>query len=168
MNVVEIKLHSAEADRYFAELVQRGTEARPLFQDIGEYLTESTKQRFETSTAPDGTRWRPNAPATHLAYLSKFSGSYDKSGKLSKAGARRAAGKKPLIGETGRLSREIYYQAGSDSVDIGSGLAYAAIHQFGGRAGRGLSVGIPAREFLGLSADDTVALRDMAASYLVP
>lgn len=164
--MIAIDLDSEQANRYFAALIAKGTVLTPLMQDLGEFLTESTKQRFQTSTAPDGTQWEPNAPATYLAYLGKFSGSYGKSGKLSKAGASRAAGKKPLIGETGRLSREIYYQADAKGVEIGSGLIYSAIHQFGGTAGRG--VDIPARPYLGLSPSDEEAITEIAGSYLLP
>lgn len=157
----DVTLDAQAANRIFAELVKRGTDLRPLNQELGEYLTEATKQRFQTSTAPDGTQWESNAPATYLAYLEKFSGSYGKSGQLSKAGANRAAGKKPLIGETGRLSREIYYQADANSVEISSGLIYSAIHQFGG-------VQIPARPYLGLSAEDEVEITEIAGAYLLP
>ncbi|MCL2346105.1 MAG: phage virion morphogenesis protein [Desulfobulbus sp.] len=34
---------------------------RGVFGEIGEQLVESTKQRFSTSTAPNGTRWLPNS-----------------------------------------------------------------------------------------------------------
>ncbi len=163
---IEVQLQAQDANRVFAELIKRGTDLTPLHQELGEFLTESTKQRFQTSTAPDGTQWEPNAPATYLAYLGKFSGSYGKSGKLSKAGASRAAGKKPLIGETGRLSREISYQADAKGVEIGSGLIYSAIHQFGGTAGRGVQ--IPARPYLGLSPSDEEAITEIAGSYLLP
>lgn len=163
---VKAQVESSAADRVFAELIAKGTTLTPLMQDLGEFLTETTKQRFETSTAPDGTRWEPNAPATYLAYLDKFSGSYGKSGQLSKAGANRASGKKPLIGETGRLSREIYYQADATGVEISSGLIYSAIQQFGGVAGRGVQ--IPARPYLGLSAEDEVEITEIAGAYLLP
>lgn len=159
---IEVQLQAQDANRVFAELIKRGTDLTPLHQDLGEFLTESTKQRFQTSTAPDGTPWAPNAPATYLAYLSKFS----KSGKVSKAGASRAGGKKPLIGETGRLSREIYYQADATGVEISSGEEYSAIQQFGGIAGRGVQ--IPARPYLGLSPSDEEAITEIAGSYLLP
>lgn len=159
---IEVQLQAQDANRVFAELIKRGTDLTPLHQELGEFLTESTKQRFQTSTAPDGTPWAPNAPATYLAYLSKFS----KSGKVSKAGSSRAGGKKPLIGETGRLSREIYYQADATGVEISSGEEYSAIHQFGGIAGRGVQ--IPARPYLGLSPSDEEAITEIAGSYLLP
>lgn len=163
---VDFDLDQGQAQKYFGDLIARGANLLPLMQDIGEFLTETSKQRFQTSTAPDGTRWAPNAPATYLAYLNAFKGSFGKDGRITKRGTARAGGKKPLIGETGRLGNEIAYAATADHVDITSGLAYSAIHQFGGQAGRGRSVTIPARPYLGISASDDAAITDMAGAYL--
>ncbi|MCZ7599370.1 MAG: phage virion morphogenesis protein [Gammaproteobacteria bacterium] len=46
------------------------------------------------------------------------------------------------------------HAAGAKQVEVGTNLVYGAIHQFGGRAGRGHSVNIDARPYLGLSAED--------------
>ncbi|GMU44159.1 MAG: phage virion morphogenesis protein [Xanthomonadales bacterium PRO6] len=164
--MIKAEIDMSQANALFRKLVERGTNLTPLMQDLGEYLTETTKQRFQTSTAPDGSRWEPNAPATYLAYLGAFKGSFGKSGRITKGGAGRAMGKKPLIGETRRLSSEIHYRADAQSVEIrsGSGLDYSAIHQFGGTAGRGVK--IPARPYLGLSAEDQDFINERAAAYL--
>lgn len=39
-------------------------------QTIGADIIERTKRRFETSTAPDGTPWKPNS-ATTLGILTR-------------------------------------------------------------------------------------------------
>lgn len=163
---VMVKLDDVSVQYLFRQLIDRGTKMQPLMQDIGEFLAESTKQRFQTSTAPDGSRWLPNAPATYVAYLSKFK-SFGKTGRINASGAGRAIGKKPLIGETGNLSRQINYRADETSVEVGSAQVYSAIQNFGGQAGRNKSVTIPARPFLGLSGDDVARIRDLAGSYLV-
>lgn len=150
--MIQFTINYLDADRVFAQLEQRGINMLPLMTDLGEYLTETTKQRFPAGVAPDGTPWQPNAPATLAAYLRNGGGS----------GAKR-----PLIGETSRLSREIYHQPDQTSVEIGSGLVQSAIHQFGGQAGKGLRTTIPARPFLGLSADDQEAIIGMASDYLL-
>lgn len=141
---------------------------------VGEVLAETTKQRFQTSTAPDGTRWEPNAPATYENLLARFKGSVTRRGKLSAKGAARAAGKKPLIGETGALATQIFYRQSGDMVEIGSPMIYAAVHQFGAAAGafgstsRGAPIpwgDIPARPFLGLSADDEQFIIEIFGEY---
>lgn len=166
MSTASITLDDARVQAALARVERQMTNARPLMQELGEILSETTKQRFVTSTAPDGSRWEPNAPSTILGYLSKFRGSFGRSGRITQRGIGRAAGKRPLIGETRRLSSEIFYQASANEVTIESGLKYSAIQQFGGQAGRGGSVTIPARPFLGLSSSDADAIESAAARFI--
>ncbi len=169
--MIEVKLEDEAIRAAFTRLVQAGIQMKPLMQEIGEFLAETTKQRFQTSTAPDGSRWAPNAETTYVDLLGRFKSSYGKAGKISAAGIRRAARKKPLIGETGALSTTINYRAGSDFVEIGSPMEYAAVQQFGAKA-RSFTGGktpwgdIPARPFLGLSASDRDGLLEIINSYL--
>lgn len=150
---------------------------RPVMQDIGEYGVVSTKERFKDGTAPDGRKWDPNRPSTIMEYLRRRGGDTSRrpgeksanpyfgkrDGRLNKRGATLVSGKRPLIGETKRLSNEINYRADGSSVAIGSSLIQAAVQQFGAKrgsfgstkGGRPIPWGdIPAREFLGLSAKD--------------
>jgi len=84
----------------------RASDATPMFANIGLAMVTSIQHRFETGIAPDGSPWPPS-----LRVL--------------------ARGGKTLI-ESGRLFRSITFQASRSSVDIGSNVVYAAIHQFGG------------------------------------
>lgn len=55
--------------------------------------------------------------------------------------------------DTGTLRNSIQIQRVTDTESVvGTKLPYAAIHQFSGRAGRGRKVTIPARPFIGVSA----------------
>jgi|YelNatPaOPRAMG01_1025707.scaffolds.fasta_scaffold69290_2 phage virion morphogenesis protein len=133
---------------------------RPALQEVGEYLIDSTKRRFASGTAPDGSRWAPNSPVTLARYGALFKGK----------GA--AAGKRALIGETRRLSTEIQSLVSRDAVTVGSALVYAGVQQFGA-ARRSLGPkspwgDIPARPFLGLSAADQAAIVDIVTGYLRP
>lgn len=117
--------------------------------DIGEGIVSRTKQRFITSTAPDGTPWTPLAQATYNALANRLGKSnFQKNGRLNSKGASKLANKKILIGESKDLSRQFHIQSGNNSVTIGNTMIYAAIHQFGGQAGRNRKVTIPARPFL--------------------
>jgi phage virion morphogenesis protein len=146
--MIDIQLDDREVQQALSRLQKRLSDLAPVMREIGELLTERAKERFPSSIGPDGQKWAPNAPATIAAYLGRYGVSYKKKGGLSKAGAARAASKKPLIGETRQLMGTLHYQAGRDSVTVGSPMLYAAIHQFGGQAGRGKKVTIPARPFL--------------------
>ena len=124
---------------------------------IGQRLAESTRQRFAAGTAPDGSRWAPNAESTYLGLLGKGDGR-KKDGKVGARGVSKVMGKKPLVA-SGQLAGSIRHQLlpGGTGVEVGTNRfadawdGGAAVHQFGSRDGR-----IPARPFLGLSdADET-------------
>lgn len=169
--MIKIEVSDTEAKAQFARLREAVSDLRPLMQALGEHLAETTKQRFETSTDPDGKPWAPNAPATYERYLGKYKGGFGKDGRLNRAGAERAMGKKPLVGETRALSTTISYRAGSDFVEIGSPMLYAAVQQLGAKkhsfsGGRTPWADIPARPFIGLSAADRAWMLDQVARTL--
>lgn len=125
---------------------------RPALAEIGEELAESTRQRFSSSTAPDGSRWAPNAPAT-LA---------------------RKRGTRPLV-DSGILGGGITYQLVDGGVEIGSSRIYAGTQQLGakrgqyGRTSRGAPIpwgDIPARPFLGVSAADEQIILGILADHI--
>jgi phage virion morphogenesis protein len=130
-----------------------------ILQDIGEGVMARTKQRFVTSTAPDGTPWLPLSQTTYeiLANrLGKSKGNVLKNGRLNSKGAASIANKKILIGESKRLSSQIVVQSGNGSVTIGSTMIYAAMQQFGGKTSPNSmipNVMIPARPFLPITKD---------------
>lgn len=127
-------------------LMKRGQDVRPALQDMGEYFIESTKRRFATKTAPDGTRWKENADVTAL----------------------RKGHDDELIGESGRLANEIHYRATATTLEWGSSLAYAGMQQNGGlkAAYPHLWGDIPARPFLGISSEDEAMALEILQEHL--
>lgn len=107
---------------------------RGLLASIGEDLVESSKARFVTSTAPDGSRWLANARSTIERFVSE-GGNFDKAGKLNARGIAKVTGKKPLIGHTGLLASQIFYQVESGALVIGSSMPYARVQQEGAKQG---------------------------------
>lgn len=133
----------------------------PALVEIGEYLTETTKRRFDSSTAPDGTRWAANRLATLALYGNRFS---------NRRRAAAVSGKKPLIGESRSLSTTVAYQVIGQTLEVGSPMIYAGVQQFGAKArqfGRAPWGDITARPFLGLSADDTATVLDILSDHLL-
>lgn len=163
-----VRLDSAPVLARLGEIARQIDDMSPAMLAIGELLTESTKERFSISTAPDGTKWKTNAPATVLARLNQIKGAYTKAGKLSKKGATAAMSKKPLVA-SGLLQDSIHYQltGGGNGVEIGTNRfagewdGGAAVHQFGDHKGN-----IPARPFLGLSTGDESAVLDVLDNFL--
>lgn len=130
-----------------------------LASSIGESLVSSTLERFEESKDPDGNAWTPSARAW---------------GEGLKGKARRGLGLKGRggrgFGKTlvnkGLLRGSITYEATPQRVVVGTNVVYAAIHQFGGMAGRGRKVRIPARPYVGISEEDVLECRSMMTDFL--
>lgn len=142
----EINLSAAEA--LFAALDAALTDMTPVMKDLGELLTTSTKERFPTGVAPDGTKWAAKSQTT-----------------LNRYGARKSnrVDVRPLFGPTGLLSQQIFSDSSAMEVSWGSNLIYSAVMQFGAAKGafgtmaNGASIpwgNIPARPFIGVSATD--------------
>lgn len=138
--MIDVKIDNKNVIQAMERLANAAVNPRPALLAIGESLVLSTKKRFESSTAPDGSRWTPNKSST----------------------LKRKKGNKPLIGKTGLLSQQISYALDGDGLRIGSPMEYAAMQQFGGKKSRfpNLWGDIPARPFLGISdADETMILK---------
>jgi phage virion morphogenesis protein len=130
-------------------LGQLGERPERLMRILGTGLVTSTKRRFDTNIGPDGASWQALSPAY--------------------AEIRRPG---PILVQSGDLRDFIHYEAAGRTVRVGSSMIYAGVHQFGATikpktaqalvfrygAGGGIvrlkSVRIPARPFLGISAED--------------
>lgn len=146
--MIEVKVDNAAVMAAMQRLAKSAADPRSVLKAIGEDLVLSTKKRFETSTAPDGTKWAPNKPST----------------------LKRKKGNKPLIGKTGTLAQQISYAADMNSLMVGSTspLKYAAMQQLGGKKSRfpNLWGDIPARPFLGISDADEKMIVNTVDEYL--
>lgn len=163
-----IELTNRSGLDYLHALIARGQNLRPVLAEIGEDMTESTKRRFSTAKAPDGTPWAPNSATTIARYSDLFARKKD--GTLSKKSEAKIAGKKPLTGETRALATTINYQiTGDNTVGIGSPMVYAAMQNFGGKKSDfpHLWGDIPARRFLGSSEADKTNIADLVRSYML-
>lgn len=150
-----IEVNNSAVLAAFNRLIQVGADMGPVLHVLGEDITQRAKQRFETSTAPDGTPWAPNSDTTLRALLHSNGKNFTKKGAVSARGGKALAGKKPLIGESRDLSRQIHPSYSDNSVTVSASPVYAAIQQFGGKKSQfpNLWGGIPARPFLPVTAD---------------
>ena len=175
-----IELTNRSGLDYLQGMLDRAKNFRPVLAEIGEDQTESTKRRFSTAKAPDGTPWAQNSATTIARYGDLFARKKD--GTRSKKTEAKIAGKKPLTGETGALAKFINYQVLDDNqVGIGSPMIYAGTHQYGAKRGE-FGTGsfktkkgsfpipwgnIPARPFLGASEADKINIADLVRSYML-
>ena len=154
--MIQFEMDTRRVEEAFALLKARCADTTPARPELGEYLIESTKDRFRRKEAPDGTPWAPNSPLT-----------------IERKGRDDA-----LVGESKRLGREFHYRLeGDDGLSFGSPLEYAAVQHFGaeqgefGRSDRNTPIpwgDIPSREIIGLSADDEYTAIEIFADYLDP
>lgn len=151
-------------------LRSKSNDLAPLLKNIGEKLVDSTRERFPTATAPDGSPWATNTETTILRYLGMTKGNFKKDGSLSKKGVAARGSKRPLTGKTEDLGTYISYQIVGNVLEVGSTTEYSAPQQYGARKG---SLGpnapwgdIPARPFLGISAADKSNIELSILDYL--
>lgn len=156
---------SAPLTRALNRLVRAGHSPRPMLKAMGEYLVRSTQDRFDAQESPEGQAWQP------------VQGSRWAVKRILK-----------ILTESSRLRDSIIYRAGSTTLEWGTNVIYAAIHQFGGKTSPSIikakrakalyipGIGprksvkhpgsvIPARPFVGISATDETELLHRIHDY---
>lgn len=146
---VEVSIDDRELRELLSGIMKRMADMTPVNREIGEVVYESVQRNFEEKRAPDGTPWKPLA------------------GSTKKARARKGRSAEDILILNRILMGSIHADAYPDRAEIGTDLIYAAIHQFGGLAGRGHSVEIEAREYLGVRDEDWPEIKDAVLTYLV-
>lgn len=121
-----------------AELQRRlNGDMTPLMSAIGGVLENSTRDRFNTKTDPNGRTWKPLSPATL---------------------ARRKGRGGGILVDWGDLFHSISYDTTPSSVTVGTDRHYGKYHQMGW--------GVPQRAFLGLSYQDKADITDMINDFI--
>lgn len=105
----------------------------PILHEVGNLAKNEAELSFEKETSPFGDKWTP---------LSKQTLKHKKGSKILTESSMLQSS----INSRTKLQQTKTITQGS--VSIGTNLEYAPIHQFGGKAGRGLKVNIPERPFL--------------------
>lgn len=128
--------------------------ATGFLDELGALVVSQTQRRIRSEkTAPDGSPWKPNAAGTSILFAS------------------------------GALDDSIHHVVGGSSVEVGSGMVYAGIHQHGGtikpvnanklafHVGGNFvmtdEVVIPARPYVGVSADNAREIELFAEDFVV-
>jgi len=115
-------------------LIALGRNPADAMRDIATYGESSTRERFRMQIGPDGNRWKPS-----LRVQLNGGKTLTKDGHLSAI--------------TSRSSSKI--------AEWGSNRIYAAIHQLGGNAGRGLRSKIVPRPYLGVNDENDSDILDI-------
>ncbi|MBR1373299.1 phage virion morphogenesis protein [bacterium] len=131
---IEIKFENKEVLDKILEVAKQCEDLRPLMKNIAGIFASSTEDNFAEEGRPD--KWVDLSEVTKnlRKEINKYPG--------------------PILQVTGQLATSVNTYYDNDSAVIGSNLAYAAIHQLGGDAGRNKKVKIPARPYINLVEDD--------------
>lgn len=128
-----------------------------LFEHMDEVLLDIHEARFNAQESPDGIPWQALSPW------------YQES---------KPKQKDKILTLDGTLRSTLRYQINGNTLLFGTNVVYGAIHQFGGTIkpvrGNALNVGgrlakqvvIPARPWLGISAQDKLLLVDVVREHL--
>lgn len=118
-----------------------GFDMAELADDAGAILESSSRGRFDTKEAPDGSDW----PAWSEAYDDTREDHHS------------------LLVNEGDLRDSIASYASASEVEIGANLVYAAHQHFGGEE---TGSNIAPRPYLGVSSEDEIDLRDLVTGKL--
>lgn len=166
---LNVTITDAALNAAFANLNGKAANFLPATKRIGEYLQLRTDDHFREEKDPDGRPWVPLAKST--------------------IAQKQAAGKiTKILQRGGYLRASISYQAGPDSVQVGTPFIKGKWLQEGSkpyiirpRAKKALSwvgangrrfsrsirhPGLAARPFLGVSKADVVEIKAIVADYL--
>lgn len=153
-----LNVDADQAERWFGNLLRRSADLSGLMAQIGEDLTESTQTRFDTGVGPDGVAWEALADGS---------------------------GRTPL-NATHRTRDGIHPLSGIDWVEIRADSKQARWHQEGtspyvikpkdkkalawpggpGPRGAVKHPGLPARPFIGISAEDSDGIERLSVAWL--
>lgn len=166
---INVRIEDKEVRDMLARLQQRLWNMKPVMAVIGQVVRTSVIRNFEAEGRPQ--RWQPLSMATLYQRIGGASSRKKRGG--TKIGAIRKLANHKVLQDTARLKNSINVRAFNDraeifpdSAKVGTDLVYAAIHQFGGKAGRGRKVTIPARPFLMVQDEDWPTIKDALLNYL--
>lgn len=144
---IEIKIDNKEVEQKLQELAKKSSNLKPLMKNIAGIFASATEDNFAEEGRPD--KW------IDLSEVTKKQ--------------RKKIGKYPgqILQVTGQLASSVNTYYDNDSAVIGSNLAYAAIHQLGGQAGKNKKVTIPARPYLKLTSDDEEEIFKLLFEYIL-
>jgi len=163
--------------RLFKAMQQMGANPQPLLKDIAFLGENSTRDRFRRETGPDGVRWKPSQRVQE-----KGGKTLTKDGHLGDSISSRVDGKAAVWG-VNRIYAAIHQFGGKIDIAARSQQAYFRRDGRTGLVGNrfvkkrrsnfaqwvtiaAYSIAMPARPFLGVSADDEQDILDLVSDHL--
>ena len=140
---IDVRFDDRVVRRRLTQLREAGFDLSPAMREISGHLLDSVNEAFAGEASPAGKAWAPLKPATIR----------DRRRQRYRAG--------PILERSGDLASRILADWDDTSAVAGTNVVYAATHHFGDPRR-----GIPARPFLGVSADARGAVLQAVVDHL--
>lgn len=137
---ITISANTNRVMQVFRDAANDSTDPSDLLEIIGSYLDSDVTARAKREQAPDGSTWL-------------------KSKRAEKKGGT-------TLDDTGELIRGVDHDVNGNALIHGLTDIYGAIHQFGGKAGRGRQVTIPKREIIGITQTQQARIDGMSLRFV--
>lgn len=147
--LVTIEYNTEGIQNLLQSLLNRGSNLAPVMREISMNILDAVEENFEKEGnaseqwAPWSDGWRQRRQKLG------FTGDGNK-----------------VLTLRGELAASITAQSDNDTAEVGTNKKYAAIHQFGGEAGRNKSAKIPARPFLVIRDEDREDIKNSIMKHL--
>ena len=143
---IEIKIDDKEIQQLLKKLISKTENLHPLMKNISGIMLDSVEENFEKEGRPD--KWQGLKKTT------------------IKQRTKKGYWPGRILQVRGELAASITNKSDENSAVVGTNKVYAAIHQFGGDAGRNKKVKIPARPYLKLGEKEKVEILKETQNFL--
>ena len=145
--MIKLEIDSDDLTKALNKLSKRSSDLTSVMEDISILMQYSVEENFAEEGRPE--KWSDLAEIT----------------MSQRAKQGKWPGKILQVSQAG-LAASISTVSDSESAAIGSNKDYAAIHQFGGMAGRNKKVKIPARPYIEFPEEDLEEIIETIYDYL--
>lgn len=143
---IEIKIDNKELNQVLDKLFEKTSNLRPLMKNIAGIMADAVEENFKQEGQPD--KWEE---------LKKIT---------VKVRTKKGYWPGKILQMRGELAASITNEYDEFSATVGSNKEYAAIHQFGGQAGKNKKADIPARPYLNLTEKAESSILELSTKYL--
>ncbi|MDD3013454.1 MAG: phage virion morphogenesis protein [Candidatus Gastranaerophilales bacterium] len=143
---IEIKIDDKEIQQLLKKLAAKTENLRPLMKNIAGIMADSVEENFDKEGRPD--KWTPLAKVT------------------IKQRTKKGYWPGKILQMRGDLATSITSKYDDNSAVVGTNKIYAAIHQFGGNAGKNKKANIPARPYLKLGEKEFEEIKNSTLKHM--
>jgi len=155
--MITLKVDDSGLIALLGDLKARAGNTRPVMSTIGEIVISSIEKNIEV-----GGRY--SSPESWRGGTRKWQGL---SSATIKQRTKKGYWPGKILQQSGQMAGSVSKKVGNNYVIVGSNKKQAAIQQFGGKAGRGYKVTIPARPWIVVQDEDLTEMTAAITAHLM-